>query len=1239
MDFNFQIDPGFFDTQFDYSSHMMTMMVNEEVEEEGDAPDETVSSSLPISVSGSTTSTTLIFENNINNDVDDDDDDHDDDEVSNEYSSRKTGMQQRPHQEEEEEHLRHRDGVKEIPQVGAGLTNIFIPHRGSLSRVKLGNGNLVIYALDVIQSSSFESDGKFDKYTLQFSLEHYTFLQNIFAVLDAESSGFIHRKDLEEFVLLRCPVFARRDRDLASCAARKLRSQQLLDVDHNHSPIEGVIRGCTYGSLTFDQVWNSVVSCALNCKDVLQESLSIDFMGIEGWILFSRFISLAQYYDAKRRFSARHLQTSGCGGGGGGGAHENQKEEVVIVELPPLIEPPMELSVENLIQFDLDMKHYGGDDHHQCSDNCEISLPELDLDHYYVAVHDSFRKFQSRSMPKDTNQSNQLNHKDVYRRSKVKVSVFAPTHQHPSPKCGISGNSEDYVAGDNLEFIITCMPFYGSETNQCDVTTTVRRSYKDLLWLHETFKSHKQLGGQLCGRILPPFPSGLDTSQRDVSSVNSAAVAVASASVSAGIGIVSTAAKTAKSLWGSLPGSKKITKMVKKVGVGVASHETNASPTVTVATSVKTTFSPSSHEIYGKELYETSESKARQIEKYLNYMLEHPALSTSFPLRIILKASQSGLDAAKQILSNQTVLRRNASSIADVSVDYINKVFPLRSSLLQCLPSPTNATNIEWVRTAAQAALILKVHGLLETAGYQSTSTKLQHASLPRFANKDVHPEMDSSFVLDDVEKHCDDFDDKDGISELGNESNDECDGFDLLPDPLPLPDRSALCAGSIYTRYSVGNTFDVKSYSSQANSTQAKDFYGSSEDTNLGEINVERDIERLRELLRRVSTSFGSCCNSLAGINNNLRTRELLHVSILRNIDSWEGMRGKILSQKALLNGISSLENSRLVGYNSFSSFFEDMIWLGSLASSAHNSAKDVCGSILAAKTAARAKHTAHLAVKNAIAEEEMLDGDAEASASHDKVQKCKMQELHAAVIEHEASLAKRHSVVSLAHDVKYWNVRRKQELLSACINVVKEQKSAAVKSLIAWNHLKDGLLDAPDVFVTNKNVDSPDVSSFVAKSDCNKNESEKDLNPIVIEGANENIEAMDSADTNELAYGLYSDYVIDDPSQSGRQSFNNVPSLFNMAPQSPLDEAEDKSIFDDALSSSTKLSDVGSVSHTATETCTTDGDENIRDVNLHIEETDGDNDKMTDSMQSLVDGLLTWGGGNWETEDDFEF
>eukprot|EP00985_Skeletonema_marinoi_P027577 scaffold22893_cov73-Skeletonema_marinoi.AAC.1 len=40
-----------------------------------------------------------------------------------------------------------------------------------------------------------------------------------------------------------------------------------------------------------------------------------------------------------------------------------------------------------------------------------------------------------------------------------------------------------------------------------------------------------------------------------------------------------------------------------------------------------------------------------------------------------------------------------------------------------------------WLRAAAQVAMALQFHGILETTGYESTSAKIQHASLPKFNN------------------------------------------------------------------------------------------------------------------------------------------------------------------------------------------------------------------------------------------------------------------------------------------------------------------------------------------------------------------------------------------------------------------------------------------------------------------------------------------------------------------------
>ena len=56
--------------------------------------------------------------------------------------------------------------------------------------------------------------------------------------------------------------------------------------------------------------------------------------------------------------------------------------------------------------------------------------------------------------------------------------------------------------------------------------------------------------------------------------------------------------------------------------------------------------------------------------------------------------------------------------------------------------------NLAWVRTAAQAAVALQLHGILETTGLPSASARLQHASLPNFNNS-----RSSGWVDDDGEK------------------------------------------------------------------------------------------------------------------------------------------------------------------------------------------------------------------------------------------------------------------------------------------------------------------------------------------------------------------------------------------------------------------------------------------------------------------------------------------------------
>jgi hypothetical protein len=314
-------------------------------------------------------------------------------------------------------------------------------------------------------------------------------------------------------------------------------------------------------------------------------------LGVEGLMVFCRFIALAQYLEAKRRFSARHLQQTM--------RHRNapRGSELVVVDVPPP-EPPVPLSAEQLANYELQSK-------------APLPLPELDLDHSLLAAHDTARGRPANRGSEGT----------------VKINLFGSSFSSrllPTP----SASSQSTA---NLEFAVTYMKRSSSEQ------VVVRRSMADMKWLDDTFTSHKVLGGTLCGRILPPFPSTGNRVlsshfQNDDSMLNSSikstngAIAAAAASVGRFRNVVT------KSFFGTHLG-------VMNPSGASGSEDPSASGTSALAAK-KAKSKKQSISLAIPESYYNPNSpagKARQLERYLNYLLEHPALSTSFPLNTILK--------------------------------------------------------------------------------------------------------------------------------------------------------------------------------------------------------------------------------------------------------------------------------------------------------------------------------------------------------------------------------------------------------------------------------------------------------------------------------------------------------------------------------------------------------------------------------------------------------------------------
>jgi hypothetical protein len=326
----------------------------------------------------------------------------------------------------------------------------------------------------------------------------------------------------------------------------------------------------------------------------LGENLDHIEIGVEAWMVFCRFIALAQYLEAKRRFSARHLQQTM--------RHRNSPRgsEVVVVDVPPP-EAPTPITPQKLAEYER-------------RNNSMLPLPELDLDHSLLAAHDLLRR----------------RHFNLHQgQGTIKIGLFGSSSF--SSSLISSGSSSGSLS--NLEFAVTYTAGSGRMGLKGE-QVVVRRSFADIMWLNDTFSSHKVLGGTLCGRILPPFPktTGNMTSAQLPSdesllqsSIRGTGGAIAAAAASVGI-----IRDVAISFWGSY--------------VAPASPSSEAVVTSTASSGYKFSKKPPPLNFALSESYYNPNSPsgiARQLERFLNYLLEHPALSASFPLNTILKVCET----------------------------------------------------------------------------------------------------------------------------------------------------------------------------------------------------------------------------------------------------------------------------------------------------------------------------------------------------------------------------------------------------------------------------------------------------------------------------------------------------------------------------------------------------------------------------------------------------------------------
>lgn len=223
-----------------------------------------------------------------------------------------------------------------------------------------------------------------------------------------------------------------------------------------------------------------------------------------------------------------------------------------------------------------------------------------------------------------------------------------------------------------------------------------------------------------------------------------------------------------------------------------------------------------------------------------------------------------------------------------------------------------------WVRTAAQAAVALQVHGILENTGMQAASARLQHASLPALGS------AGRSSGWDETDPDPGSPDGRDGIGADRATANQAVhnfeegvvhdDGFDLLPLPIPAPERRILTVGSSPCLPS-RETFGEERFHYGGGDLEGRhplDYQDNEASAYLGDIAVDENIDKLREVIGSVDNTLCRCLVSSGGIGKANTERLIIHLNIIRGLDSWEGMRGKFISQRPLMKGIAGVEQSK---------------------------------------------------------------------------------------------------------------------------------------------------------------------------------------------------------------------------------------------------------------------------------------------------------------------------------------
>merc|ERR1719215_114119 len=190
---------------------------------------------------------------------------------------------------------------------------------------------------------------------------------------------------------------------------------------------------------------------------------------------------------------------------------------------------------------------------------------------------------------------------------------------------------------------------------------------------------------------------------------------------------------------------------------------------------------------------------------------------------------------------------------------------------------------------------------------------------------------------------------------------------------------------------------------------------------------------------------------------------------SVFSGLGSFKGLssnfRESLCDHIQRMEDVTTEEESCIFGLN------DAVSWQASLSLSAVAAAEDVRSAARAARTASGAKSAAELAALKAheTLNRENFSNASALKAAQVRAEMSQSHAIHAAVVNHEAFLAKRRATIALAHDIRYWNTYRKKQLLQICLQTARTNRKVSSDLRKSFKELRKALLDTAR-FPTNE-------------------------------------------------------------------------------------------------------------------------------------------------------------------------